>query len=212
MEQVILVNEQDQTVGVEEKLQAHRDGGRLHRAFSIFIRDPAGRMLLQLRSQRKYHSGGLWTNTCCGHPKPGEETVAAARRRLVEEMGIVAPLVKVSSFVYRAVDTSSGLTEYEYDHVFLGTFEGKPRPDSAEVDGYRWMEPSAIASDLERNPCRYSPWFPLAFATASGLLPVVPTALARTNQRAVQWPGGGGPALTLTGPKLKYQERSDDRA
>ena len=101
MEQVILVDERDRALGVEEKLRAHRDGGMLHRAFSIFIRDPAGRVLLQLRSRRKYHFGGLWTNACCGHPRPGEATDRAAHRRLREELGFDVPLSEVSAFVYR---------------------------------------------------------------------------------------------------------------
>lgn len=104
MEQVILVDERDRALGVEEKLRAHRDGGMLHRAFSIFIRDPAGRVLLQLRSRRKYHFGGLWTNACCGHPRPGEATDRAAHRRLREELGFDVPLSEVSAFVYRAED------------------------------------------------------------------------------------------------------------
>ncbi len=118
MEQVILVDERDRALGVEEKLRAHRDGGMLHRAFSIFIRDPAGRVLL--RSRRKYNFGGLWTYACYGHPRPGEATDRAAHRRLREELGFDVPLSEVSAFVYRAEDPGSNLTEHEYDHIFLG--------------------------------------------------------------------------------------------
>ena len=193
MEEVVLVDEHDRALGVEEKLRAHRDGGMLHRAFSIFIRDPAGRMLLQLRSRRKYHFGGLWTNACCGHPRPGEATDRAAHRRLREELGFDVPLSEVSAFVYRAEDPGSNLTEHEYDHIFLGEFAGTPLPDPGEVDEYKWMEPSEIVRDLGRHPERYSPWFPRAFAGASGQSPIVPAPTPRTNQPSARRPGGGGP-------------------
>jgi isopentenyl-diphosphate delta-isomerase len=171
MEEVLLVDEQDRVLGVEEKLRAHRDGGRLHRAFSILICDTRGRMLLQLRSRRKYHFGGLWTNACCGHPRPGEAIDQAAHRRLHEELGFDVPLREIFTFVYRAEDPGSDLTEHEYDHVFLGVFEGTPHPDPEEIDEYKWMEPVEIDRDLGRHPEQYSPWFPLAFAGAAGHFP-----------------------------------------
>lgn len=119
---VILVDEQDRPTGRMEKIEAHRKA-LLHRAFSIFIFNEKGQMLLHKRAAGKYHSGGLWTNACCSHPQPGEETLAAAENRLVEEMGIRVPLTKAFDFSYRA-EFDNGLTEYEFDHVFTGTYDG----------------------------------------------------------------------------------------
>ena len=116
---VILVDENDNPLGVCEKLAAHLEGGRIHRAFSDFIFDTQNRLLLQRRALSKYHFGGLWTNTCCSHPRPGESTLAAAQRRLVEELGFVVPLRELGHFIYRAHDPATGLTEHELDHVFL---------------------------------------------------------------------------------------------
>src|SRR2546423_9920022 len=129
-EQLILVDSSDREIGVGEKLETHREG-RLHRAFSIFIFDGAGRLLLQKRAPTKYHSGGLWSNTACGHPRPGEETVAAAHRRLREEMGFDCELRAAFGFLYRA-ELRERLIEHEYDHVFVGEFRGAPAPDVAE--------------------------------------------------------------------------------
>ena len=139
----------DRRAGVCSKLAAHENGGRLHRAFSVFIFDPAGRMLLQRRSADKYHFGGLWTNACCGHPRPGEDVSEAASRRLFEEMGIVPELTRATSFVYEAFDPQSGLTEREYDHVFHGRYDGEPEPDPDEADGWTWIYPEDLAADLE---------------------------------------------------------------
>src|SRR5262245_1821004 len=122
MDQIILVDEQDREIGVEEKLAGHRNGGRLHRAFSVFVFNARGEMLLQQRSDRKYHFRGKWTNACCGHPRPGEELVSAAHRRLSEELGFDTDLREVFSFLYCAEDPDSGLTEREFDHVLIGTF------------------------------------------------------------------------------------------
>jgi len=122
MEQVILVNEQDEQVGIMEKMQAHREG-KLHRAFSVFIFNNKREMLLQQRALNKYHSGGLWTNACCSHPKPNESTEAAAKRRLKEELGFETTLEKNFDFTYKA-DFENGLTEYEFDHVFSGVYNG----------------------------------------------------------------------------------------
>ena len=190
MEEVVLVDEQDRVIATEEKLRAHRNGGKLHRAFSIFIRDPAGRVLLQLRSRQKYHFGGLWTNACCGHPRPGEATDQAAHRRLREELGFDTPLREIFSFIYRVGDPRSGLTEHEYDHVYLGIFEGTPRPDPGEVDDYQWVEPGDLQRDHGRHPGRYSPWFGLAFARAAEHLTTCPTPGA--GDRTVSPPDGPG--------------------
>jgi len=158
-EQVVLVDRQDRPVGVLAKLQAHREG-RLHRAFSVVVRDPAGRFLLQKRAAGKYHSGGLWTNTCCSHPRPGEEPAAAARRRLVEEMGIEAEPVWLLTTIYRA-EFDNGLVEHELVHVFAATYDGPVRPNPEEVEGYAWLEPEELLADLTRRPERYSYWFRL---------------------------------------------------
>lgn len=163
-ENVVLVDENDREAGSATKLAAHEDGGRLHRAFSVFVFDAGGRMLLQRRAKDKYHFGGLWTNTCCGHPRPGELVEEAASRRLWEEMGISPTLTRVTSFVYEAFDPESGLTEREYDHVFRGYYEGDPDPDPAEVSGWDWVSTEELARDLARSPASYTPWFPLAAA------------------------------------------------
>jgi len=159
MEEIILVDETDREIGKAEKLAAHRDGGRLHRAFSIVLFDPAGRMLLQRRAATKYHFGGLWTNACCGHPRPGEAIDEAASRRLREELGVEAALRKVFTFRYTATDVPSGLTERELDHVFVGTLTAEARPDPAEIDAVRWVAGEELARDLADRPERYTPWF-----------------------------------------------------
>ena len=161
-EEVVLVDERDRRAGVASKLAAHEGGGRLHRAFSVFVFDSAGRLLLQRRAAGKYHFGGLWTNTCCGHPRPGEDVMEAASRRLWEEMGIAPELARATSFVYEAFDPASGLTEREYDHVFRGRYDGEPTPDPEEADGWTWVDPEELAADLSENPDEYTPWFPLA--------------------------------------------------
>jgi isopentenyl-diphosphate Delta-isomerase len=161
MEQVILVDGADNALGVREKHAAHLDG-LLHRAFSVFLFDDAGRMLLQRRAHDKYHSGGLWSNTCCSHPRPGEETAAAAQRRLLEEMGVLCPLHHAFSFIYRA-DVGGGLTEHEYDHVFLGRFNGEPAPDNAEVGAWRWVAAGALRREVESHPDHFTHWFHIAF-------------------------------------------------
>jgi len=158
-DQVILVDESDREIGHADKLDAHRDGGRLHRAFSVFIFDGAGRMLLQRRAAAKYHFGGLWTNACCSHPRRGEETGAAAHRRLREELGFDTELRELFSFVYTASDARSGLSEREFDHVFAGRFDGEPRPAPDEVEAVRWVDPDELARDLALHPERYTPWF-----------------------------------------------------
>ena len=156
MESLILVDRNDRQVGIGEKLQTHREG-RLHRAFSIFVFDSAGRLLLQQRAPFKYHSASLWSNTCCGHPRPGESTEAAARRRLQEEMSITCDLRKVSAFVYRKRLTPH-LTEHEYDHVLVGRFDGSPLPAALEVAAWRWVEVGDLRRELRDHPGRYTCW------------------------------------------------------
>lgn len=160
-EHVILVNRDDQPVGTRPKQDAHVDG-LLHRAFSIFVFDSEGRTLLQRRALGKYHSGGLWSNTCCSHPRPGESTIAAAQRRLFEEMGFNCPLETAFSFVYRA-DVGDGLVEHEYDHVFIGRFDGAPAPDPAEVADWRWIVPAELEREARMRPDRFTYWFHIAW-------------------------------------------------
>jgi isopentenyl-diphosphate Delta-isomerase len=157
MDSVILVDENDSPIGTAEKMQAHREG-LLHRAFSVFLFDNEGNILLQRRAMSKYHSPGLWSNTCCSHPKPGEDTPDAARRRLYEEMGIrdCHPAHQFS-FVYR-VEFSDGLIEHEFDHVFTGIFESDPTPNPEEVMDWKWMQLSELKTDIVVNPERYTYW------------------------------------------------------
>ena len=160
IETVVLVDTDDREIGVAEKLQAHRQG-LLHRAFSVFILNKAGELLLQRRSSTKYHSGGLWTNTCCSHPRPAEDVGQAARRRLREEMGIDAELSPAFTVLYEA-DLGSGLTEHELDHVLVGRYQGDPNPNPIEVDGWWWVGLGEVEEDVERRPEAYTVWFKLA--------------------------------------------------
>jgi isopentenyl-diphosphate Delta-isomerase len=161
IEYVVLVDHDDAPLGLQEKQAAHV-AGELHRAFSVFIFDRNGRMLLQQRAVTKYHSPGLWSNTCCSHPRPGETPAGGARRRLVEEMGFYCPLHPAFSFIYRA-DVGGGLIEHEYDHVFIGHFEGAPDPDPAEGGGWRWVTVEQVRTEMLRHPGRFTPWFHIAF-------------------------------------------------
>ncbi|WP_047866066.1 isopentenyl-diphosphate Delta-isomerase [Rubrobacter aplysinae] len=170
-EEVVLVDEGDRELGPAGKLAAHEAGGSLHRAFSVFVFDAGGRLLLQRRAEGKYHFGGLWTNTCCGHPRPGETVEAAAGRRLFEEMGLSLELTPVTSFVYEASDPESGLTEREYDHVLRGLYDdrvGVPDPDPAEVSDWAWISREELSRYLAENPGTFTPWFPLAVAQLYG--------------------------------------------
>ncbi len=161
MTQVILVNEADQELGLMEKMQAHRQA-ILHRAFSVFIFNSSGEMLLQQRAISKYHSGGLWTNACCSHPLPGESTSMAACRRLQEEMGFSTQLNNAFSFIYKAA-FDNGLTEYEFDHVFTGIYEGTINTDPAEVQDYCYKPMDDIRDNLICFPEKYTAWFKIAF-------------------------------------------------
>jgi isopentenyl-diphosphate delta-isomerase len=156
-EEVVLVDTDDNETGIAEKLDAHRQGS-LHRAFSVMIWDRKGRLLLQQRQIDKYHSGGLWTNTCCGHPRPGETSAQAASRRLNEEMGISCPLTAIGTFTYRA-ELDAGLIEHEFVHVFSGVFDGVIAPNPAECDGYTWMSPDVIRAKIAAEPQCFSAWF-----------------------------------------------------
>jgi isopentenyl-diphosphate delta-isomerase len=161
-EEIILVDENDEQIGFETKLKAHENGGKLHRAFSIFIFDDPGKMLLQRRSKKKYHFGGLWTNACCSHPTRGEKLQEAAHARLRQEFGFDAELKEIFSFTYRAPDPNSELTEFEFDHVFCGKFNDEPQPDPNEIEDWKWVDVMGLLADLESNPYDYTPWFRIA--------------------------------------------------
>ena len=155
METVILVNEQDEVIGSMEKMEAHQKGV-LHRAFSVFIhRD--GKILLQQRSLNKYHSSGLWTNTCCSHPRTGESVATAGNRRLQEEMGIDCLVEPQFHFIYRA-QLDGGLIENELDYVLFGYYDGPVYPNPDEVMDYKWMEWNELVEDIRINPNRYTAW------------------------------------------------------
>lgn len=154
---VILVDQNDNEIGVAPKLQAHIDGV-LHRAFSVFIFNSKNELLLQQRAIEKYHSGGLWTNSCCSHPMPGETTEAAAHRRLVEEMGFDCALDHAFGFVYRT-DFENGLTEHEYDHVFFGHYEGDFQVNYEEVASTRWITLDDLDAWMATKPEDFTFWF-----------------------------------------------------
>jgi isopentenyl-diphosphate delta-isomerase len=159
-QQLILVDENDQPVGNMEKMEVHRKG-LLHRAFSVFIFNSKGEMLLQQRAAGKYHSGGLWSNTCCSHPSPGQNILEAASRRLKEEMGFSTRLEELFDFIYRA--EFGELTEHEFDHVLAGEYEGEIHPDKNEVINFNYITMEEIASSLEKYPSQYTAWFKIVF-------------------------------------------------
>lgn len=159
-EELILVDEDDREIGIGEKLSVHQEG-KLHRAFSIFIFDDSDRLLLQKRAKTKYHSGGLWSNTCCGHPRPGEKTLAAAHRRLREEMNFDCELGEIFAFHYQT-GFENGLIENEYDHVFVGRFNGQPEPSKAEAEDWKWITLPDLKQDLLEKPSDYTFWLRIA--------------------------------------------------
>lgn len=161
MEQVILVDLQDNEIGQMEKMEAH-EKALLHRAFSVFLFNTKGEMLLQQRALTKYHSGGLWTNACCSHPRPGENNMEAANRRTFEELGIHPSIKHAFSFTYRAA-FENGLTEHEFDHVFVGTYEGPIHPNPEEVSDYCYKSVSDIRIQMENDPHHFTEWFKIAF-------------------------------------------------
>lgn len=154
---VILVDGNDEAIGAMPKLEAH-EKACLHRAFSVFIFNSSGELLLQKRANCKYHSPGLWTNTCCSHPKPNQETHHAAKGRLFMEMGIVAELEFVLKFTYKS-PYENGLTEHEIDHIFVGCTDDRPDINPEEVSEYKYMSIDEILTDVESNPEKYTTWF-----------------------------------------------------
>jgi isopentenyl-diphosphate delta-isomerase len=161
MEQVILVNEEDTQIGTMEKMEAHQKA-ILHRAFSVFIFNDRNEILMQQRAVNKYHSGGLWTNSCCSHPRPGEQTDEAASRRLREEMGFTTDLHRIFSFIYKA-PFANGLTENEFDHVFMGYYNGPVQVDQAEASDYAWWSIEKIDELIRQQPADFTVWFLIAF-------------------------------------------------
>lgn len=160
-EQVILVDERNNELGFMEKLDAHREG-RLHRAISVFIFNENQELLLQKRADHKYHSGSLWTNTCCTHPRPGESTIEASNRRLFEEMGIKADLKLVHQFTY-CTPFDNGLTENEYDHVYIGFTNYAPILNPDEASDYKYVNLDDLSLMIKENPGEYTSWFKICF-------------------------------------------------
>lgn len=165
---VILVDGHDNPVGTMGKMEVH-EKALLHRAFSIFIFNSKGEMLLQKRAAGKYHSAGLWTNTCCSHPKPGEDTATAASKRLQEEMGFNTPISKAFSFVYLA-PFDNGLTEHEFDHVFIGSFNGLIKPDPHEVSDYCYQSMESVKTNVQSHPDHFTEWFKIALPKVEAFL------------------------------------------
>lgn len=158
-EEVVLVDRADNIIGTAEKLAVHRLG-TLHRAFSIFIFNPQGKLLIQQRNKSKYHTPGLWSNTCCSHPRPGEKLERAAQRRLREEMGFNCNLSRIFSCYYN-LKLDNNLIEHEHDHVFIGFFQGTPLPDLAEVENWQWLPLEEIMAQMRALPHMFTPWFSL---------------------------------------------------
>jgi len=160
-EQVILVDKNDRQIGLMAKMEAH-EKAVLHRAFSVFVQNDKGEIMLQQRASDKYHSPLLWANTCCSHQREGESNLEAGKRRLQEEMGFVTSLKETFSFIYKA-PFDNGLTEHELDHVLLGHYNGEPIINPKEVESYKWMTPRAIKKDIEEQPEIYTEWFKIIF-------------------------------------------------
>ena len=160
-EKVVLVDKNDNQIGLMPKMEAHQKGV-LHRAFSIFLLNSENQILLQKRSSNKYHSGGLWTNTCCSHPRDGENIIDAGKRRLSEEMGINTHLDKAFQFTYKA-ELENGLIEHEYDHVLIGKYNGTPVLNKDEAEDYKWVSLDEVKKDIKENETDYTVWFIIAF-------------------------------------------------
>lgn len=160
-EMVILVNEKDEKIGLMPKQEAH-EKAQLHRAFSVFVFNDKNELMLQQRAFDKYHSPGLWTNTCCSHQRDGESNIEAGTRRLQEEMGFETALKETISFIYKA-PFDNGLTEHEFDHILVGHFNGKPKPNTTEVANWKWMSLPDIENDIQLHPTLYTAWFKIIF-------------------------------------------------
>ncbi|MDT8346851.1 MAG: isopentenyl-diphosphate Delta-isomerase [Flavobacteriaceae bacterium] len=167
-EQVILVDHNDQAIGMMEKQEAHVKG-LLHRAFSVFVFNDRGEFLLQQRAAHKYHSPKLWTNTCCSHQRPGESNVQAGKRRLQEEMGFTTELQVRGSFTYKA-SFDNGLTEHEFDYILTGVYNAEPKPNPKEVMAYRWLTLEELEEELQRYPEHFTAWFKIIFREYKNLV------------------------------------------
>lgn len=160
-EKVILVNEKDEQIGLMPKMEAH-EKALLHRAFSVFVFNEQNELMIQQRAFGKYHSPGLWTNTCCSHQREGETNIDAGKRRLQEEMGFSTELKDTISFIYKA-PFDNGLTEHEFDHILVGYFNGEPDLNPEEVNDWKWMALEELKADMEMNPQLYTEWFKIIF-------------------------------------------------
>lgn len=161
IEEVVLVDQNDNEVGFMEKMEAHKLG-LLHRAFSVFVFNSKGELMLQKRAKSKYHSGGLWTNTCCSHPRPNEKVIEAAKRRMQEEMGFICEVEQKFSFIYKA-KLDNELTEHEYDYVFFGSYNEAPKLNPDEAESYRFMSVDEVKKQITENPQNYTEWFKICF-------------------------------------------------
>ena len=160
-EQVILVNEHDEQIGLMPKMEAH-EKAVLHRAFSVFVFNTKNELMLQQRAAHKYHSPLLWTNTCCSHQRDGESNIEAGTRRLKEEMGVTTDLKETTSFIYKA-PFDNGLTEHELDHIMLGYYENEPIINKQEVEDWKWMPLEDVKHDINVHPEQYTAWFKIIF-------------------------------------------------
>ncbi len=160
-EQVVLVNEKDEKIGLMGKQEAH-EKALLHRAFSVFIFNEKEELMLQQRALNKYHSPGLWANSCCSHQRDGETSINAGKRRLMEEMGFTTELKETTSFIYKA-PFDNGLTEHELDHILIGHYNAAPNINPEEVADWKWMDLEAVKKDMELNPESYTAWFKIIF-------------------------------------------------
>lgn len=156
-EQVILVNKQDEQTGLMGKMEAH-EKARLHRAFSVFVYNDKQELMIQQRAKHKYHTPGLWANTCCSHPREGEDIIEAGKRRLQEEMGFQTNLKKTTSFIYKAA-FDNGLTEHEYDHILVGHYNKKPQINPDEVADWKWISLEELKKEVAENPTKFTAWF-----------------------------------------------------
>jgi isopentenyl-diphosphate delta-isomerase len=160
-DKVILVDLNNNQVGLMPKLEAH-EKGVLHRAFSVFVFNENGELMLQRRSLVKYHSPGLWTNTCCSHQREGESNIESGKRRLNEEMGFTTELTEKTSFIYKA-EFDNGLIEHEFDHILVGYFDNSPKINTKEVDSWKWMSMESVQDDINESPENYTAWFKIIF-------------------------------------------------
>lgn len=169
-EKVILVNKHDQPIGEMEKMEAHRKG-ELHRAISVLVFNNRNELMLQQRALSKYHTPGLWSNTCCSHPRPGESSLQAASRRLMEEMGFQCMLEKSFDFIYRA-DFPNGLIEHEFDHIFIGRYNEDPRINPEEAESFRWISLIDLRKEMKETPENFTIWFRLIMEQLPEHMPV----------------------------------------